>query len=139
MWNRNTTCVAPVPLCSCTCSSSPEGKLTQCLRDAVTCTLHISDLIWGETIRKCLQVKCEVNPGGICVSGAGQRASGEPPAAEGPPGQRRPHREAEGGDRPVEQGESSPLCASGFSLFHLRGSRLGEFGWILLLNKVKTL
>lgn len=55
------------------------------------------------------QVKCEVTPGGVCVSGAGQRTSGELQAGESPPGQRRPHREAEGGGRPAKQGESSVM------------------------------
>ena len=39
--------------------------------------------------------------------GAGQRAPGERAAAEGSRGQRRPYREAEGGNRPAEQSESS--------------------------------
>lgn len=43
----------------------------------------------------------------MCFSGAGQRAPGERQVAEGPPGQRRPHREAEGGNRLAEQSESS--------------------------------
>lgn len=72
-------------------------------------------------------MKGEVNPGGVCVPGTSPRASGERPAAEGPPGQRRPHREAEGGDRPVEQGESSPLSPSHSAVHLLR--RL--FPWAL--------
>ena len=44
----------------------------------------------------------------LCVVvGAGQRAPGERQVAEGPPGQRRPHREAEGRNRLAEQSESS--------------------------------
>lgn len=59
-------------------------------------------------------------------SGAGPRASGEPQVAEGPPGQRRPHREAEGGDRLAEQSESGPRSRlPRFSTFPFVFSRVG--------------
>lgn len=66
----------------------------------------------------------------LCVSGADRREAGEHPTAAGPPGPRRAHREAEGGDRPAEQGELPP----GFIRFCTRQDNVLISSWERILK-----